>query len=199
MVPSNATWPKRTSPAFRHSLEPLGEQSSRHAPQPRAAQFHRFGQSAHEDAGRRYSRLYRSSRRRCRALDHRRAGTDEPRQRCAPTRADAGAHPDQHGPTGARTVGRCGGLLRVQSQGVESPPPSRRHRHGSAPAWRGLGHGTRPTIPRTRVHAMKIRLRRAGHRSRYRLRTQVVEPVFGQIKHGRGFRQFLLQGGEGLR
>ena len=41
---------------------------------------------------------------------------------------------------------------------------------------------------------MKIRLKRAGHRSRYRLRKQVVEPVFGQIKQARGFRQFLLRG-----
>lgn len=41
---------------------------------------------------------------------------------------------------------------------------------------------------------MTIRLRRAGHRSRYRLRKQVVEPVFGQIKQARGFRQFLLRG-----
>jgi hypothetical protein len=28
----------------------------------------------------------------------------------------------------------------------------------------------------------------------YRLRKQTVEPVFGQIKHARGFRQFLLRG-----
>ena len=41
---------------------------------------------------------------------------------------------------------------------------------------------------------MKIRLRRAGYRRRYRLRKQVVEPVLGQIKHARGFRQFLLRG-----
>ena len=41
---------------------------------------------------------------------------------------------------------------------------------------------------------MKIRLNRAGYRSRYRLRKQVVEPVFGQIKQARGFRQFLLRG-----
>ena len=32
------------------------------------------------------------------------------------------------------------------------------------------------------VSAMRRRLRRAGRRSRYRLRKQVVEPVFGQIK-----------------
>ena len=41
---------------------------------------------------------------------------------------------------------------------------------------------------------MAAKLRRAGRRSRYRLRKQIVEPVFGQIKHVRGFRQFLLRG-----
>jgi transposase len=44
------------------------------------------------------------------------------------------------------------------------------------------------------VAAMRDKLRRAGHRSRYRLRKQGVEPVFGQIKQARGFRQFLLRG-----
>jgi transposase len=42
--------------------------------------------------------------------------------------------------------------------------------------------------------AMRLRLRRAAWRSRYRLRKQIVEPVFGQIKQARGFRQFLLRG-----
>ena len=46
----------------------------------------------------------------------------------------------------------------------------------------------------TRVYEMWQKLRRGGHRSRYRLRKQIVEPVFGQIKQGRGFRQFLLRG-----
>ncbi|MGH7001374.1 MAG: IS1182 family transposase [Stellaceae bacterium] len=44
------------------------------------------------------------------------------------------------------------------------------------------------------VARMATKLKRAGHRSRYRLRKQVVEPVFGQIKQARGFRQFLLRG-----
>jgi len=44
------------------------------------------------------------------------------------------------------------------------------------------------------VQAMRAKLKRAGHRSRYRLRKQIVEPVFGQIKQARGFRQFLLRG-----
>ena len=42
--------------------------------------------------------------------------------------------------------------------------------------------------------AMRLKLRQAGRRSRYRLRKQIVEPVFGQIKQARGFRQFLLRG-----
>ena len=39
----------------------------------------------------------------------------------------------------------------------------------------------------------KLEARRDGE-ARYRLRKQVVEPVFGQIKQARGFRQFLLRG-----
>jgi transposase len=42
--------------------------------------------------------------------------------------------------------------------------------------------------------AMQGKLKRAGWRSRYRFRKQTVEPVFGQIKQARGFRQFLLRG-----
>jgi IS5 family transposase len=42
-------------------------------------------------------------------------------------------------------------------------------------------------------------IRRAGRRSRYRSRKQVVEPVFGQIKGARGFRQFRLRGIEKVK
>ena len=41
---------------------------------------------------------------------------------------------------------------------------------------------------------MRTRLRRGGRRSHYRLRKHTVEPVFGQIKEARGFRQFLRRG-----
>jgi transposase len=51
----------------------------------------------------------------------------------------------------------------------------------------------------SRIAAMATKLKRAGRRSRYRLRKQIVEPVFGQIKHARGFRQFLLRGLEKVR
>lgn len=49
------------------------------------------------------------------------------------------------------------------------------------------------------TRAMQGKLKRAGWRSRYRLRKQIVEPVFGQIKQARGFRQFLLRGVENVR
>ena len=64
-----------------------------------------------------------------------------------------------------------------------------RQKHGAKSAT-----GTRSAKPGSLLARMAIRLRRAGHRSRYRLRKQVVEPVFGQIKEAGGFRQFLLRG-----
>jgi transposase len=65
-----------------------------------------------------------------------------------------------------------------------------RHKHGaSAP----VANRVKPE-PGTRRYAMWVKLKRGGHRSRYRLRKVTVEPVFGQMKHGRGFRQFLLRG-----
>ncbi len=55
------------------------------------------------------------------------------------------------------------------------------------------------TITGALTKAMRNKLRRAGWRSRYRLRKQIVEPVFGQIKQARGFRQFLLRGIEKVK
>jgi transposase len=46
------------------------------------------------------------------------------------------------------------------------------------------------------VQRMRQRIAQGARRSRYRLRKQIVEPVFGQIKFGRGFQQFLLRGTE---
>ena len=41
---------------------------------------------------------------------------------------------------------------------------------------------------------MRRKLRTKRGRRRYALRMETAEPVFGQIKQGRGFRQFLLRG-----
>jgi len=64
-----------------------------------------------------------------------------------------------------------------------------RQRHGDKSA---TSRSNRQLGPR--VSAMRARLARAGRRSRYRLRKQLPEPVFGQIKQARSFRQFLLRG-----
>jgi transposase len=51
----------------------------------------------------------------------------------------------------------------------------------------------------TRVEAMRAKLKAGGHASPYRLRKQLPEPVFGQAKQARGFRQFLLRGFDKVR
>lgn len=65
------------------------------------------------------------------------------------------------------------------------------------------GRATHPDEIKRKVggpltQAMRRKLKRAGWRSRYRLRKQIVEPAFGHIKQGRGFRQFLLRGIEAV-
>lgn len=69
-----------------------------------------------------------------------------------------------------------------------------RQTHGSKSAT-----AKRPAKPGSLLARMTAKLRRAGYRSRYRLHKQVVEPVFGQIKQARGFRQFLLRGIEKVK
>jgi transposase len=64
-----------------------------------------------------------------------------------------------------------------------------RQKHGEAAPD---GNEARRKGPK--VEDMRQRLRDGGFDSPYRLRKQTVEPVFGQIKHARGFRQFLMRG-----
>ena len=66
------------------------------------------------------------------------------------------------------------------------------------------GEATASTAPEqagapTRVEAMRAKIKAGGHASPYRLRKQLPEPVFGQIKEARDFRQFLLRGIEKVR
>jgi transposase len=88
-------------------------------------------------------------------------------------------------------AGYCseGNLAVLSRHRIDSYIATGRQRHSEASAT-----GQRRGRPGTRVAAMRTKLARAGRRSRYRLRKSVVEPVFGQIKQGRGFRQFLLRG-----
>ena len=69
-----------------------------------------------------------------------------------------------------------------------------RQKHGTAAAV------SKKAAPSDSLRAaMTRRLRRGGWRSRYRLRKITIEPVFGQIKQARGFRQFLLRGIDKVR
>jgi hypothetical protein len=54
----------------------------------------------------------------------------------------------------------------------------------------------RGPLPRnvTQVERMKRKLQTRAGRAIYAARKTIVEPVFGQIKQARGFRQFLLRG-----
>lgn len=66
-------------------------------------------------------------------------------------------------------------------------------------AYIAVGRAKHPADAKRKIaapltKAMRNKLKRAGYRSRYRLRKQIVEPVFGQIKQARGFRQFMLRG-----
>jgi transposase len=85
-------------------------------------------------------------------------------------------------------------LAVLKERRIKGYLPPGRARHGEAHA---AGH--RKLTNRPLMSAMAQTLKRAGRRSRYRLRKQVVEPVFGQMKQARGFRQFLLRGLDQVR
>ena len=85
-------------------------------------------------------------------------------------------------------------LAALKERGITAYLAPGRARHGEADAA-----GRRRLTKMPLMSAMAARLKRAGRRSRYRLRKQVVEPVFGQIKQARGFRQFLLRGLDQVR
>jgi hypothetical protein len=66
------------------------------------------------------------------------------------------------------------------------------------------GRAKHPTAENGKVggpltQQMRKKIDDGGFETPYRLRKQVVEPVFGQIKQARGFRQFLLRGVEKVR
>ena len=68
-------------------------------------------------------------------------------------------------------------------------PDKTRHGQTIPAASRGRIPANLSTQDRMR---RKLRTKRGGQR--YAIRKETVEPVFGQIKQGRGFRQFLLRG-----
>ena len=79
----------------------------------------------------------------------------------------------------------------LQALGVDPFVAPEQTRHGRVVPPAPRGRIPRQLSPRDRMRR-KLQTRRG--RQRYALRMETVEPVFGQIKAGRGFRQFLLRG-----
>jgi transposase len=107
-------------------------------------------------------------------------------------KAGLGAKPREvSGDTGFATEAN---LKAMAERRIKAYLPPGRARHGDDnPA------GQRNLKNKPLMAAMAATLKRAGHKSRYRIRKQTVEPVFGQIKQARGFRQFLLRGLDKVR
>jgi hypothetical protein len=74
-------------------------------------------------------------------------------------------------------------LAALEQRGIDGYIAPGRAKH----AAEGEGGGAK-------IAAMREKIKAGGHASPYRLRKQLPEPVFGQIKQARGFRQFLLRG-----
>ena len=79
----------------------------------------------------------------------------------------------------------------LQALGVDPFVAPEQTRHGRVVPPAPRGRIPKHLSPRDRMRR-KLQTRRG--RQRYALRMETVEPVFGQIKAGRGFRQFLMRG-----
>jgi transposase len=84
-------------------------------------------------------------------------------------------------------------LEALEAGGITAFIATGRQKHGTAAPAAGRA------TPGTRLAAMAQKLAEQGYEGAYRLRKQTVEPVFGQIKQARGFRQFLLRGLDKVR
>jgi IS5 family transposase len=81
-------------------------------------------------------------------------------------------------------------LEALEAHGIDGYVAPGRAKHPTATNGKNGGPLTR---------RMRKKIDDGGFETPYRLRKQVVEPVFGQIKQARGFRQFLLRGVEKVR
>jgi transposase len=114
------------------------------------------------------------------------AGIELPREESRPD-ADAAKIP-LSGDNGYFSEEAVGGL---EGLGFDPYLATGRQKHHTAEALAVEGA---PPAEATVKERMSHKLRTAEGRKRYAKRKSIVEPVFGQIKHVRGFRQCLLRG-----
>jgi len=84
-------------------------------------------------------------------------------------------------------------LAAIADTTIDAYISTRKQKHGERP-----GPCPRGPLPKTatRVDRMSRKLHTKAGAAVYAARKAIVEPVIGQIKHARGFRQFLLRGFE---
>jgi transposase len=82
-------------------------------------------------------------------------------------------------------------LEAIAATPIDAYISTRKQRHGERPG--PCPHGPLPATA-TRTHRMTRKLHRKAGAAVYAARKAIVEPVIGQIKQARGFRQFLLRG-----
>jgi transposase len=82
-------------------------------------------------------------------------------------------------------------LAALANTTIDAYISTRKQKHGERPG--PCPRGPLPTTA-TRVDRMSRKLHRKAGAAVYAARKAMVEPVIGQIKHARGFRQFLLRG-----
>lgn len=84
-------------------------------------------------------------------------------------------------------------LIAIADTTIDAYIATRKHKHGERP-----GPCPRGPLPKTatRLDRMARKLQTNTGAAIYAARKAIVEPVIGQIKHARGFRQFLLRGFE---
>jgi Transposase DDE domain len=94
-------------------------------------------------------------------------------------RANLGTNPDEV----SADTGYCSdaNLRTIKRRRIEGYIATGRQKHGTKSATAKKASSAGSMIAR-----MSTKLKRAGYRSRYRLRKQIVEPVFGQIKQAEG-------------
>ena len=135
------------------------------------------------------------SRRRTRP-DHRRARRRTNARGSWPTRADGRSHRSQSRPQAGPGLGRQRLLQRGEHRRARGAPD--RCLRGTGPGQTSDQGQWQDWRPEDAGDCSK-KIDDGGFETPYRLRKQVVEPVFGQIKQARGFRQFLLRGVETVR
>jgi transposase len=87
-------------------------------------------------------------------------------------------------------------LQQLERRGIDAYIATGRQSHGE---WRAPAPRGRPPAGLTRRERMARKLRTLAGRAVYARRKAIVEPVFGQIKHARRFRQFLRRGWTAVR